>query len=256
VPGYCEHVEYDRWRGGDTGAVLSVREQWAVRWLNVSMAAGGTLLGFEDVAYETLLLMHGSSPELRAEQQALPLRERQSWCSQAGATAQAEHEAHGTIALESARARKLVSALGEGLNNGEAATAPLRWGNYASRDQTWATTLALWVPQSTMTVRRDGDTLQTAWTGTLLYPATSEIAVRLPRPIGEPFRFALDEALFCAAQLDGVFVPYRMTWRADIARDDARLRAPLMNANAPGIVESFVRPLSNELGLSHRRRPF
>jgi hypothetical protein len=252
---FCANTPVENYRPGQTGAVLNRREQLAVRWLNVSMAAGGALLGFEDVAYETLILMTGSTVEIRGQRASETLEDRKVWCQQALANPAREHHATGSIALESARARQLVAALAAQLEVGGAATAPLKWGNYASPDQTWATTLALWVPQSAMRVERvDEESLRTTWTGTILYPATSQLTVKLPRPIGSSYRFALDEALFCAAQLDGVFVPYKMSWTYELAPDDPILSSPQRNENAPGFLEAAIRPRSRDIGLRHAPR--
>ncbi len=250
---FCDDVEYERHDLADTGSVLSWREQIGIRWMNASMAVGGTLLGFEDVAYETMLLQTGSTSEIRERRASQTFGERRTQCEQGRATAERIVDAEGSIALQSSRARKMTARLARTLEDGQSASGRLRWRNYASRDQTWATTLALWVPQSELRVERSGKQLHTTWSGVILYPYSSQIAVTLPRLIGEPYRFALDEAMFCGAQLDGVFVPFRMNWHYDIADDDPWLTSEV-GESSPGIVESLIRPNSNRIGFFHTGR--
>ena len=87
------------------------------------------------------------------------------------------------------------------------------------------------------TSKRSPERLEVTWIGGIQYPATYALATTLRRPIGAPYRIALDEAMFCGLQMDGVFVPYMMQWSATIERDDPRLRPPASSHTERGPIE-------------------
>ena len=64
-----------------------------------------------------------------------------------------------------------------------------------------------------------------AWDAEIYYPSGPAFSSRIPTLLG-PVELRLDESLFCGMQMDGAFVPYRMTWEWTIPADEPRLHLP------------------------------
>jgi hypothetical protein len=193
----------------DGEAVFTTRQRLAVRWANFHMAIGGALVGFPEVARETLELAHRGTEASERARQAEPLVKRRRLCRGGAATGD-PLVLESDFAMASANVRRIVRRLAKDTPVGESRSAPhVIRGGYANPDTTWRVALALLVPGAKITVRRTADRVDVEWRGSIQYPAAS--AVRVPLLFGGPL--VLDEAVFCGMQMDGAFVPFEMVWK-------------------------------------------
>ncbi len=207
--GPCREQDLDR-----VGPILSSRQHLAVRWLNLHMAAGGWLLGFEEVAWETMMLDRLSTRATRVAVQSQSLRSRAALCREGAAATGPTIEADSDFALDSDYAARVAAKLAKRTRDGQHRWADLRFpGQFG--DHPWHVVLALWVPDGRLHATRDGDHVRMQWRGGIQYPPHVIATFPIPRLVGPPTVVTLDEAAFCGLQMDGVWVPYTLTWSWD-----------------------------------------
>lgn len=214
-PKRCREVPSPR----DREAIYSARQAAAIRWANLHMALGGYVVGFREVARETLELDFRATEQTRRRRER-PVAERLAFC-RAGAATGEPLVRDSDFAMESRNVRRIVAELVDETPLGETRRAPHVIKNgYANPYTTYRVALALLVPDATLSVTRlDANTVDVEWRGGIQYPPAS--AFTLPLPIGAPF--VVDEAVFCGLQMDGDFVPYTMVWRWTLDAKDPRL---------------------------------
>lgn len=222
LPPRCEPTAVNP---GQTGPLLTSQQHLAIRWLNLHMAVGGWMVGFEEVAWETMQLDLQSTAEHRHALQAEPIGDRVRMCRDGAAKAGPLLERDSDFAMDAKLTSWTAAKLAGSTRDGQHRWKDLSFSEGYGRHP-WHVALALLVPDSRLHAKRDGDTLNMWWAGSIQYPMHVIYTARLPRLVGSSYQLTLDEAAFCGLQMDGVWRPYRLVWRWKLQHDDPRIEHP------------------------------
>lgn len=196
--------------------VLSPRERLGVHGFNVLLAAGGLLIGFREVAEETLLLSFVDAPPKPHD-----IPGRRARCTSTKIAGLAEVQRSSDFAMRSAIVQSHIRDMRKELAHAQSANRALRWNKGKNNNDVYGNAfledsarvaLALQVDDSKLSLSKHGNELVAEWTGTISYPPNAMFSFDLPAIFG-PHPLMVSEALFCGMLVDGAMNPYRLRYR-------------------------------------------
>lgn len=249
---WCEDVDYREPDLSRQGAILTLREHLAISGFNVVLATGGFLTGHSAVAWETLALMTAPSP--LADATGRPIEKRRFLCQPGAPEDGTTYTWASDFFLDSQYFRQQASQLVSHARDGKpqqtvgpiSGTPPLLGANNndmffrGPRPVTLRTALALVVPGQLRARRSKPGSVEVTWSGQIYYPSRAGFQIGLPTLHGT-YQVRVDEAAFCALQMDGWMGPYRQEWVASVAVEDPRLQPPRVGRSDPGGFEALIR---------------
>lgn len=264
--------EHKRGRRHRSGPLLSPIERAGVHGFNLLLAAGGTLAGFPEVAWETLYLSFASDPTAQG-MSAQPKDSRKRQCvggkrvqrvdtsEDDGDFLMGSSTVRRLLARHVKRARSLPAGKCKLAHRGKLVFRGSGGGNnsyYASllKTDNLRVPLALVVNDGELTVTacgaEQGGYLDLRWTGTISYPVKAKFELPLPTiwqlpglrsvtGIKSPYPVYVSEGAFCAMAMDGAMNPYTQVWVTRVEVDDPRLTTKGIKESSRGWFESLVR---------------
>ena len=220
--------------------------------LNLLMAAGGMLSGFNEVAFETIQL---ARTEAVNDVQQLDRSERRKQCTESAKIPTQVTVRYSDLLLRSSTIKRILSSkqsVSETVTPGNpkrfapepivfsgasVGTANSTYVSLAQED-TIAVHLALLVPDGQLVIEASSKqgvpTYSVLWKGKIFYPSNAQFEFDIPtiwqQPVLQPytnttspFPLLLSEAVFCGMQLDGEMNPYQQQWKGEIEVSDPRL---------------------------------
>lgn len=239
APRDCDPAEVARGRAAAAANedVFSWRERMGVHGFNLLLAAGGYVLGLDEVAWETAAMSWRADPlppGASVSQRRAQCRASWSEAAHADASLGPVEVVASDFPMRSGRVRERVAAGMRRLSSAPGATLDLGEIHFASQgDDVTAYTgalvhdslrvaLALEVGDSRLALTRRAHDVEVTWTGTIHYPPT-DLAFSAPIPwTGQVLR--VSEPVFCAMHADGAMAPYPLVYTWTIDADDPRLR--------------------------------
>jgi hypothetical protein len=225
----------------DGGSLYTARERLGVHGFNLLLAAGGWLVGLDEVAWETAALSVLPNPlpaDATTEQRRAQCRASYSAAATRAASLAEPLTRRSDFPMRSARVRSAVAdgaarlgpEPGSELDLGElhfvSGSTNVDAYSGALVGDSLRVALALEVGDSRLALRRRPDkAIEVTWTGTIHYPdADIAFAVPLPLPWGPPV-LRVSEAVFCGMHVDGAMNPYPLTYTWTLSPSDPRIGA-------------------------------